>query len=93
MPLYLYSCPKCGYEEEIIKSINEIDREEFCECNNKYAMVRVVGNAGGFRLKGDGWGEDGYDKYIGDINNTRRINGQPDIGYDDIHNTNHNGDK
>lgn len=85
MPLYLYICDKCGMEFEEVLKIE--DRNEPCgpcsECEGSYE--RVIGNSGGFRLKGDGWGEDGYDKYIGDINKTRRINGKPEVGYEDIH--------
>lgn len=87
MPVYEYECPKCKGKQEIIKSISEIDNEEFCQCNDKYPMVRLCGNAGGFRLLGEGWAVDGYDVYLGDINKTRRRDGKPDLDYNSIHGT------
>lgn len=87
MPVYDYECPKCGAKREIFKNLAELDDEEFCECNDKYPMERRVGNAGGFRLKGDGWAEDGYDKYIGDIEKTRRRDGKLPLDHNTIHGT------
>lgn len=89
MPVYDYWCPRCDEERiDVIIAVRDLDvHKETCpECGHE--MLRKVGNAGGFRLRGDGWGEDGYDKYIGDINKTRRANGKAEIGYDDIHGTN-----
>ena len=90
MPIYEYECPKCKGTQEVIKSVAMYDAEEYCECNDKYPMVRLCGNAG-FQLKGDGWAEDGYDKLIGDINITRKRDGKGVVEYDDIHGTNFQG--
>lgn len=92
MPLYDMFCPECGEEyEDVVILLQDLDKPVPCgNCDTN--MKRKCGNAG-FKLKGDGWGEDGYDKYIGDINKTRKANGQPELTYDDIHGTNHLGDK
>jgi putative FmdB family regulatory protein len=91
IPIYQYECPKCGHEQEFIKSIASIDEDEWCGVcgveGYKSRMTRLCGNSGGFRLKGDGWGVDGYSKYIGDVNETRRRDGKPDLDYNTIHGT------
>ena len=87
MPVYQYECPKCGAKEEVIKSIKDIDLPEVCPVCSKYDMKRIIGNAGGFRLKGGGWAEDGYDQYLGDINKTRKRMGKPELDYNNIHGT------
>lgn len=55
MPRYEYECPKDGTLVEVGHSMSECDtHEEKCpSCNG--TMKRLVGGAGGFLLKGDGW--------------------------------------
>lgn len=93
MPVYDMFCPVCDEEyDDVIISISDLDKPVPCG-NCDANMKRKIGNAGGFRLKGDGWAEDGYDKYIGDINKTRRRDGKPELNYDSIHGTNFGGGK
>ena len=63
MPIYLYECPECKSCYSIIKKIKDIETEEFCT-NIQCAEVkldRVVAKST-FKLKGDGWYEQGYTK-------------------------------
>ena len=92
MPLYDLFCPACEDEvEDVFLNVSELENDYNCpSCG--FPMKRKCGNAG-FKLEGDGWAEDGYSKYIGDINKTRRASGKPDLTYDDIHGTNHLGNK
>ena len=88
MPAYTYFCKSCGHEQEVFHSIAAIDDPDFLpEVCCETPMTRQCGNAGGFQLKGGGWGEDGYDQYLGDINITRKRDGKPELDYNSIHGT------
>ncbi len=52
MPLYDYSCPKCGVEFEIICSIADRDMPHRCECGGK---AKRILSGGKFMLIGGGW--------------------------------------
>lgn len=61
MPTYEYSCPKCGFETELVRSISDESPGPLCcqdNCNGE-TMVRVL-SASSFVLKGSGWAKDGY---------------------------------
>jgi len=53
MPVYLYSCPTCNVELEVIRSIEELDNPFLCP-TCKVQMKRVP-TTSSFRLKGQGW--------------------------------------
>lgn len=73
MILYSYLCKHCGYTEDIMMEME--DRDVPCgECImcERDEVVRVCGNAGGFRLSSEGsvgWSEDGYSTTYGDAEN------------------------
>ena len=67
MPVYDYKCPECGHvEEDVTVTLKDLDIAQwFCtKCGEQ--MLRVVGNNGGFRLKGSRWSHDGYADTWGD---------------------------
>ena len=41
IPIYNYSCPKCGKEEEVIKSMKDIDVAEMCPACTTF-MERMI---------------------------------------------------
>jgi predicted nucleic acid-binding Zn ribbon protein len=88
MAVHYYFCKKCSeVKEDVIVPFSQLDSIVVeCSCGNE--MTRQVGNAGGFRLKGGGWGEDGYSEYMGDINITRKRDGKAPLDYNSIHGTN-----
>lgn len=59
MPTYVYKCPKCNSEVELIQKITEkispMCTNEECNCE----MESVIGSTS-FVLKGSGWAKDGY---------------------------------
>ena len=58
MPLYEYACKGC---ETITEQIEKMDVEEIeCPCCGKIAK-RIMSSTS-FRLKGEGWESDGYQK-------------------------------
>ena len=71
MPTYLYECQTCQtrYEEQLSVSERDAPCERgFCSnCNTDAKIIRVIGNSGGFQLKGSGWAKDGYATYLGDV--------------------------
>ena len=61
MPLYEYRCPKCDHTLEKIQGIS--DKAPPCpKCEGETA--RQIGLSS-FRLKGQGWGDQGYQKKEG----------------------------
>lgn len=58
MPLYEYYCPRCGFEYEKRKAMDEY-KEDICECGFKSQLVPSVNI---FELKGGGWYNSGYTK-------------------------------
>jgi putative FmdB family regulatory protein len=62
MPTYVYRCPKCECETELVQTITDPYRPD---CPNpecmEATMERVIQPAA-FALKGSGWAKDGYSK-------------------------------
>jgi putative FmdB family regulatory protein len=58
MPIYIFGCIQCGNEFEKIQSMKE-NNPECPECRGE---VRRLISKSSFRLKGDGWEKDGYQK-------------------------------
>jgi putative FmdB family regulatory protein len=56
MPLYEYSCPKCG-RFEVSQRITEPALKKHSECGSP---VEKLISASSFQLKGSGWYSDGY---------------------------------
>lgn len=60
MPTYVYECPKCHKQLELVQSIRDrkhpVCVEEGC---NAVEMDSII-QAGSFVLKGSGWARDGY---------------------------------
>ncbi len=53
MPIYKYTCPKCGHEMEEIREIEDRDKPVKCpQCGAK--MQRVIGTVS-VKYKGDGF--------------------------------------
>ena len=60
MPLYSYYCKQCDIIYENLRSIEHRDIKLVCPgCNERCKRIMDVGS---FRLKGDGWAKDGYQK-------------------------------
>lgn len=75
MPLYEYECKVCGTIHEIMSTIVDRDKESDCDsCNTEGSLSRMVGNKGGFRLKGRGWASDGYSDCLGDTATFKKAN-------------------
>lgn len=55
MPIYEYSCEKCGHQTEIMHRISDPPATE-CPACHEQSLVKQV-SAAGFRLKGGGWYE------------------------------------
>ncbi|PLX70312.1 MAG: transcriptional regulator [Denitrovibrio sp.] len=63
MPIYEYSCEKCGKVTEKLVSVTAENSEIDCpECNGKAAKIM---SASAFHLKGSGWYAQGYSKESG----------------------------
>lgn len=70
MPIYEYSCGKCGSTKEITRGIKDPEVIPDCEKCSTYLfcgridievkMQRVIGKGTSFVLKGGGWAKDGY---------------------------------
>lgn len=71
MPTYEYVCEGCGHTATLFLKLKDIDTPVGCSACEVCTMRRQIGNAGGFRLKGSGWAEDGYATYLGDANKFR----------------------
>ena len=71
MPTYVYECPQCKKQKEVVCSIKELDSQHIvCSCINKgphlwegdlfhVSMKRIIAPTS-FILKGPGWAKDGY---------------------------------
>ena len=58
MPIYQWKCRECKYGFELLQAINESD--PLCpKCNGK--VDKQIGRTS-FKLKGDGWADQGYAK-------------------------------
>lgn len=68
MPLFQYSCSKCKYDFELQYIIDLRDYPTTRPCPNcgEFEVKKVIGNNGGFRLKGSCWERDGYSTCVGD---------------------------
>lgn len=60
MPIYEYSCKKCGEEIEILHKVDEKPKEPCPACGSR-ALARKI-SAAGFRLGGGGWYETDFKK-------------------------------
>lgn len=75
MPIYVFKCPKCAEEREVVRSFSAIEDPELCYCLNAPSpgtdgktvvldatpMARIMYPGGStFHLKGGGWAKDGY---------------------------------
>ena len=58
MALFEYECIRCGHRVEIIQSSNKPNPE----CKKCRGETRRLISKSSFRLKGDGWEKDGYQK-------------------------------
>ena len=55
MPFYEYECPHCGYDEEVLQTINDKPLTKCPTCGKK--GLKKLMSAPVFRLKGSGWYE------------------------------------
>jgi putative FmdB family regulatory protein len=55
MPFYEYECPKCGFHDEVLQSINDKPLTKCPSCG-KSGLKKLM-SAPVFRLKGSGWYE------------------------------------
>jgi putative FmdB family regulatory protein len=55
MPFYEYQCPHCGFDEEVLQSINDKPLKRCPHCG-KTGLKKLI-SAPVFRLKGSGWYE------------------------------------
>jgi putative FmdB family regulatory protein len=55
MPFYEYQCPHCGFDEEVLQSINDKPLKKCPSCG-KTGLKKLI-SAPVFRLKGSGWYE------------------------------------
>lgn len=55
MPIYEYSCTKCGHELEILQKMTDSLLKDCPECGQPTLKKQL--SAAGFRLKGTGWYE------------------------------------
>lgn len=62
MPIYDYSCDKCGKCFEIIQKMNEEDLSRYPGCDNGECRVKKIPSRNTFCLKGGGWAKDLYGK-------------------------------
>lgn len=53
MPIYVYQCPKCYSEKELLKKITDTDPEVCDKCTSP--MEKQLTAPGSFNLKGGGW--------------------------------------
>lgn len=60
MPIYEYSCPRCGAAREIMHKMSETPEVACTECPDGILQRQV--SAAAFRLKGGGWYETDFKK-------------------------------
>ena len=53
MPIYEYQCTTCGYQTEVLQSINDLPLTNCATCN-KPTLTKII-SATGFHLSGSGW--------------------------------------
>src|SRR3954464_15855095 len=70
MPFYEYECPKCGFHDEVLQSINEKPLTKCPSCGKK--GLKKLMSAPVFRLKGSGWYETDFKS---DKENKRNLHG------------------
>lgn len=67
MPIYEFQCCKCSFITEKIVQLNSANEEEFTTIVQKcpkcgHGTFNKVMSSSSFRLKGSGWGDQGYSK-------------------------------
>jgi putative FmdB family regulatory protein len=72
MPIYLYRCEECDWSLEKLLDVEQRDEplSNPCPSCGHKALLRAVGNSGGFRLSDKGnvsWADGGYSTHMGDI--------------------------
>lgn len=60
MPIYEYSCPRCGQGREVIHKMSETPEVHCADCPDQRLERQV--SAAAFRLKGGGWYETDFKK-------------------------------
>lgn len=84
MPLYTYECGNCTEALDVQLKLDELETHiEGCPACGR-TMTRVVGNSGGFRLKGARWAKDGYSDYIGNDKRWKEDGGYDGLTRDEI---------
>lgn len=49
MPVYLYECPSCNTQQDVVKTMSEIDRTEVCKCGQSLdSSARKINFLGSF---------------------------------------------
>lgn len=64
MPSYYYQCKNCGFDWDEMRSIADRDGAACPECGSVDTHRPPQG--GNFHLKGGGWANEGYSKYVGE---------------------------
>ena len=64
MPIYEFECVKCSTTDEKLLKINYDDVIICSECGS---LMKQIISSNVFRLKGNGWSKNGYDKTNYDI--------------------------
>ena len=62
MPLYVFSCKKCGDTRDISMSFDEYDNREEIICNCGSVMERAYKTPPDVMYRGNGWGGQDYVK-------------------------------
>jgi putative FmdB family regulatory protein len=53
MPIYVYSCSSCGFEEDILRKMSDAPLSVCPKCHQETFIKQVT--SAGFQLKGTGW--------------------------------------
>jgi putative FmdB family regulatory protein len=52
MPIYVYVCPECAAEEEVLLPMRSLDSPHLCQCGAPMVRKPVIST---FKLEGTGW--------------------------------------
>ena len=61
MPIYKYKCRECDYEFEALQTMKEKPLTLCPECLSEESLEKCI-SITSFKLLGDGWFKDGYNK-------------------------------